>query len=167
MHTTEPRVDAALVRPNPATTRLPLPPDLAGLGLLRGLLRCRQTEGDEVLHTGLVHDLAELLELLDDGEISPFALGMHSRRVVEQLVQHSLVDQGKQRVSLFVGINLLRQRGVDPWLVSCLHQIRAFGNWMVHPQGPGRRRQVELADVLAVLAALQRVLADYPWEQEL
>ena len=159
-------IDTALVRPNPATTRLQLPPDLAGLGHLPSLLRRRQAQGDEDLPTGLVHDLAELLELLDDEEISPFALGMHSRRAVEQLVQHSLGELGGQRVSLFVGINLLRQRGVDPWLISCLHQIRAFGNWMVHPQGPGRRRHVELADVLSVLAALQRVLADYPWEQE-
>jgi hypothetical protein len=36
---------------------------------------------------------------------------------------------------------------------------------MVHPQGPGRRRKVKVADVLAVLASLQCVLADYPWEQ--
>jgi len=159
-------IDAALVRPNPATTRLPLPQDLAGLGHLPGLLRRSQEQVGASLPHGLLHDLAELLELLDQEEISPFALGMHSRRVVEQLVQHRLDDLQDQRVSLFVGINLLRQRGVDPWLISCLHQIRCFGNWMVHPQGPGQRRRVELADVLAVLASLQRVLADYPWEQE-
>ena len=86
--------------------------------------------------------------------------------MVEHLVQHSLADLKEPNVPLFVGINLLRQRGVDPWLISCLHQIRSFGNWMVHPQGPGQRRRIEVADVLAVLASLQRVLADYPWEQE-
>jgi len=159
-------IDAALVRPAPATTRLPLPQGLAGLGQLPALLRRGQEQVGEALPHGLIHDLAELLDLLDEEEISPFALGMHSRRVVEQLVQHRLDDLQDQRVSLFVGINLLRQRGVDPWLISCLHQIRCFGNWMVHPQGPGQRRRVELADVLAVLASLQRVLADYPWEQE-
>jgi hypothetical protein len=159
-------IDAALVRPTPATTRLPLPQGLAGLGQLPSLLRRGQEQVGASLPHGLLHDLAELLELLDDEEISPFALGMHSRRVVEQLVQHSLSDLKEQNVPLFVGINLLRQRGVDPWLISCLHQIRSFGNWMVHPQGPGQRRRVELADVLAMLASLQRVLADYPWEQE-
>lgn len=91
---------------------------------------------------------------------------MHSRRVVEQLVQHTVADPAQPSLPLFVGINLLRERGVDPWLISCLHQIRCFGNWMVHPQGAGQRRRVEVADVLAVLASLQRVLADYPWEQE-
>ena len=158
-------IDAALVRPTPATARLTLPQDLAGLGDLPRLLRRGQEQVGEALPHGLLHDLAELLELLDQEEISPFALGMHSRRVVEQLVQHRLADLPQPSVPLFVGINLLRQRGVDPWLISCLHQIRSFGNWMVHPQGPGQRRQVELADVLAVLASLQRVLADYPWEQ--
>lgn len=158
-------IDAALVRATPATTRLPLPQGLAGLGQLPHLLRRGQEQVGASLPHGLLHDLAELLELLDDDEISPFALGMHSRRVVEQLVQHSLADLAQPNVPLFVGINLLRQRGVDPWLISCLHQIRSFGNWMVHPQGPGQRRRVELADVLAVLASLQRVLADYPWEQ--
>ena len=158
-------IDAALVRATPATTRLPLPQGLAGLGQLPHLLRRGQEQVGASLPHGLLHDLAELLELLDEEEISPFALGMHSRRVVEQLVQHSLADLAQPNVPLFVGINLLRQRGVDPWLISCLHQIRSFGNWMVHPQGPGQRRRVELADVLAVLASLQRVLADYPWEQ--
>jgi hypothetical protein len=159
-------IDAALVRPTPASSRLPLPKDLAGLGQLPVLLRQGQEQQGEALPDGLLHDLAELLELLDEPEISPFALGMHSRRVVEQLVQHTLADLQDERVSLFVGINLLRQRGVDPWLISCLHQIRCFGNWMVHPQGPGQRRKVEVADVLAVLASLQRVLAEVPWEQE-
>lgn len=159
-------IDAALVRPTPATTRLPLPQDLAGLGQLPGLLRRSQEQVGASLPHGLLHDLAELLELLDQEEISPFALGMHSRRVVEQLVQHTVADPAQPSLPLFVGINLLRQRGVDPWLISCLHQIRCFGNWMVHPQGAGQRRRVEVADVLAVLASLQRVLADYPWEQE-
>ena len=158
-------IDAALVRPNPATTRLPLPEALPGLSPLQGLLRRSQAQTDETLPNSLIHDLAELLNLLNGAEISPFALGMHSRRVVEQLVQHSLADSGRERVPLAAGINLLRQREVDPWLISCMHQVRTFGNWMVHPQGPSRQRQVELADVLAVLAALQRVLADYPWEQ--
>lgn len=158
-------IDAALVRPTPASARLPLPEGLAGLGQLPQLLRQSQGQVGEALPDGLLHDLAELLELLDEPEISPFALGMHSRRVVEQLVQHSLAEVN-ETVPLFVGINLLRQRGVDPWLISCLHQIRCFGNWMVHPQGPGQRRRVEVADVLAVLASLQRVLAEYPWEQE-
>ena len=157
-------IDAALVRPTPASARLPLPEGLAGLGQLPQLLRQSQGQVGEALPDGLLHDLAELLELLDEHEISPFALGMHSRRVVEQLVQHSLVEVN-ETVPLFVGINLLRQRGVDPWLISCLHQIRCFGNWMVHPQGAGQQRRVELADVLAVLASLQRVLADYPWHQ--
>lgn len=159
-------IDAALLRPIPASSRLPLPQGLAGLGQLPTLLRRGQEQLGEALPHGLIHDLAELLELLDEEEISPFALGMHSRRVVEQLVQYSLADLNQQRVSLFVGINLLRQRGLDPWLISCLHQIRSFGNWMVHPQGPGQRRRVDVADVLAVLASLQRVLTDYPWEQE-
>lgn len=159
-------IDAALLRPIPASSRLSLPQGLAGLGQLPTLLRRGQEQLGEALPHGLIHDLAELLELLDEEEISPFALGMHSRRVVEQLVQYSLADLNQQRVSLFVGINLLRQRGLDPWLISCLHQIRSFGNWMVHPQGPGQRRRVDVADVLAVLASLQRVLTDYPWEQE-
>ena len=158
-------IDVALIRSNPVSARLPLPQGLAGLGQLPELLRRGQMQVGEALPHGLLHDLAELLELLDEPEISPFALGMHSRRVVEKLVQHSLIDV-RERVSLFVGIKLLRQRNVDPWLISCLHQIRCFGNWMVHPQGPGQRRRVEVADVLAVLASLQRVLAEYPWEQE-
>ena len=57
----------------------------------------------------------------------------------------------------------LRDRGADPWLISCLHQVRCFGNWMGHPPRGGRGRSEELHDLLAVLSSLQRVLQDYPW----
>lgn len=104
-------IDAALVRPTPATTRLPLPQGLAGLGQLPHLLRRGQEQVGASLPHGLLHDLVELLELLDEEEISPFALGMHSRRVVEQLVQHSLADLNESRVSLFVGIQSVAPAG--------------------------------------------------------
>lgn len=61
------------------------------------------------------------------------------------------------------GIRLLAKRGADRWLISCLHQVRCFGNWMGHPQREGQQRHIQLVDVLAVLSALQRVLEDYPW----
>ncbi len=155
-------IDAALNRPDSQSTRLQLPSELPGLDSLQRLLRdTNRAEAAE--HSSLRQDLQELLSLLRSQEISPIALGIHCRRVVEQLVQQSLLSHAAQRVNLFSGIHQLRDRNVDPWVISCLHQVRAFGNWMSHPQGMGRHRPVELSDVLAMLSALQRVLADYPW----
>jgi hypothetical protein len=80
------------------------------------------------------------------------------------LVLHSLRDVPHQgRLNLYGGIRQLRKRGANRWLISCLDQVREFGNWMGHPQADGQQRQVQLYDVLAVLSSLQRVLEEYPW----
>ena len=105
-------------------------------------------------------DLAELEYLLNGMETTAVALGFHGRRLVEQLVKQQL---GWTPGTLFEGIQALSRQGLNPWIVSCLHQVRIFGNWMGHPSPPGQRRSVAPVDVSAMLMALQRVLEDYPW----
>ena len=156
-------IDTWLGRPYSQTTRFELPQELPGLERLNGLLN--ELKRDQYSdNLSLNHDLEELLTLLRSEEISPIALGMHSRRVVEQLVLQTLGPSGiASNLSLYSGINELRRQGVDPWVISCLHQVRVFGNWMGHPQGNERKRNVEIHDVLAMLSALQRVLSEFPW----
>ncbi len=105
-------------------------------------------------------DIAELQHLLRGLETTAVALGFHGRRLVERLVRERL---GLSRGSLYTGIQALSRQDLDPWILSCLHQVRVFGNWMGHPSPPGRRRAVTLTDVTAMLMALQRLLEDYPW----
>jgi hypothetical protein len=156
-------IDSALDRVDPQDLRIDLPSVLPGLERLDGLLRDRVDPRKEH-SSALAHDLSELLEILRARQIAPIALGIHARRVVEQLVLHSLRDIPTERkLNLAGGIRMLRKRGANRWLTSCLDQVREFGNWMGHPQEPAHQRPVELCDVLAVLSALQRVLEDYPW----
>lgn len=156
-------IDTALERVDPQNLRLELPASLPGLERLDGLLRDRVDPRKEH-SSSLAHDLSELLALLRAREIAPIALGIHARRVVEQLVLHSLRDvTPRRRLTLHSGIRLLSQRGAHRWLISCLDQVREFGNWMGHPQSAAQQRPVQLCDVLAMLSALQRVLEDYPW----
>lgn len=105
-------------------------------------------------------DVDELLHLLRCGPVTAMALGMHSRRLVERLVCQRL---GWRRVTLYQGLQSLARAELDPWLLSCLHQVRVFGNWMGHPSPPGQRRAVSPSDAIAMLTALLRVLEDYPW----
>jgi hypothetical protein len=105
-------------------------------------------------------DLAELEHLLSGMETTAVALGFHGRRLVEQLVRQRL---GWTQGTLYEGIQSLSRDGLNPWIGSCLHQVRVFGNWMGHPSPPGQRRSVTAVDVSAMLMALQRVLEDYPW----
>lgn len=156
-------IDAALDRVDPQDRRIALPTLLPGLERLDGLLRDRVDPRQEH-STALEHDLSELLEILRARQIAPIALGIHARRVVEQLVLHSLRHvPTERRLTLAGGIRLLRKRGANRWLTSCLDQVREFGNWMGHPQEAAHQRPVQLCDVMAVLSALQRVLEDYPW----
>jgi hypothetical protein len=123
------------------------------LGLLRGFGR---------LHPQLVADvdLSELSHLLASDQVTPVALGMHSRRLVERMVRHHL---GWRRGGLYQGLQALQRRDLSPWLLSCLHQVRVFGNWMGHPSPPEKRQSVTPVDLATMLAALHRVLESYPW----
>lgn len=105
-------------------------------------------------------DVNELIQLLASGSTTAIALGLHGRRLVEHLVLQRL---GWRRGTLYQGIQALNRMDLDPWLISCLHQVRVFGNWMGHPSHSGRSRAVNRSDLTAMLSALLRVLEDYPW----
>ena len=156
-------IDAALERVDPQGMKVALPRDVPGLHRLGGLLNDWSMPANAQTPS-LTNDMSELLALLRTEQVSPISLGILARRVVEQLVIQRVAEEGMTEcLNLNTGIHALRKRGADPWLISCLHQVRCFGNWMGHPPRGGRGRSVELHDLLAVLSALQRVLQDYPW----
>ena len=153
------RIDAELGRYPSARELLRLPETggsfLELLAILEGF--CRRHPDTEVSQ-----DVAELRHLLGGLETTAVALGLHGRRLVERLVRQRLGWRSRS-FSLYQGIQALNRQELDPWIISCLHQVRVFGNWMGHPSRTGQRRAVALTDVTAMLAALQRVLEDYPW----
>ena len=156
-------IDRRIQRKDPHHTLVELPQDLAALESLRHLCRC-VLEDDSLKRLRVAADLTELIQLLQSDQVSPISLGLHSRRLLERLVAHCLHQCGdQQQRGLNSGIQQLRSLGLDPWLLSCMHQVRTFGNWMGHPQDTGRSRRVEQHDVLAMLCSLRRILADYPW----
>lgn len=156
-------IDRTIQRKDPHHTLVELPRDLDALESLRHLCRC-VLEDDSLKRLRVAADLTELIQLLQSDQVSPISLGLHSRRLLERLVTHCLHQCGdQQQRGLNNGIQQLRSLGLDPWLLSCMHQVRTFGNWMGHPQDTGRSRRVEQHDVLAMLCSLQRILADYPW----
>jgi Domain of unknown function (DUF4145) len=123
------------------------------LALLKGLVRCHpQLEAHA--------DVSELAHLLTAAEVSPVALGMQGRRLVEILVNQRL---GWRRGSLYRAIRELSRQEIHPWIITCLHQVRVFGNWMVHPASPTQRKSVSQDDIGAMLTALVCVLEGYPW----
>jgi len=156
-------IDSALGRTTVQQFRLALRTNLPGIVEMEGVLQ-RWSGGRATAPDALAHDFNELLTLLRAQEVSPIALGIHARRVVEGLVLQQLAGESDaHRLNLNRGIHRLGEQGADRWLISCLHQVRCFGNWMGHPSPDGTSRPVQLHDVLAMLSALQRVLEDYPW----
>lgn len=105
-------------------------------------------------------DINELQYLLAATSISPVALGMHCRRLVERLVCHQL---GRRSIGLYQGLRCLAEQGVSPWTISCLHQVRVFGNWMGHPSEPEHRQIVTELDLISTMTALHRALEAFPW----
>lgn len=83
---------------------------------------------------------------------------------MEGLVLRRLAGENDDHwLNLNQGIRRLGAQGADRWLISCLHQVRCFGNWMGHPFSDDDPRPLQLHDVLAMLCTSQRVLEDYPW----
>lgn len=156
-------IDSALGRSRRDPFHLDLQGSLPGLEALADRMQ-RWDHGGRSSPSTLSHDIRALITLLRSEQVSPIALGIHARRVVEQLVLQDLAEEPDvERLTLHRGIQRLQQKGIDRWLISCLHQVRCFGNWMGHPPGNSDARPVQQHDVLAMLAALQRVLEDYPW----
>ena len=156
-------IDRAIQRQDPHHTLIERPVDLASLDHLRRLLR-GLLEDESLKPLRITPDLGELLRMLESDELSPISLGMHARRLLERLVSHNLRCQGDQELrGLNQGIQKLRLLGMDPWLLSCMHQVRTFGNWMGHPQDTGSNRRIGQHDVIAMLCSLRRVLSEYPW----
>ncbi len=108
----------------------------------------------------IASDVNELQHLLAATSISPVALGLHCRRLVERLVRHQL---GGRSTGLYRGLRCLADKGVSPWTISCLHQVRVFGNWMGHPSEPEHRQSVTELDLITTLTALHRALEAFPW----
>jgi len=151
------QIDQELQR-NPSERQLL---DLAGPALgPQELLSALQSFSRRHPELDVEGDVAELLHQLGGLQTTAVALGLHGRRLVERLVRQRL---GWRRGTLYQGLQVLARQEVNPWILSCLHQVRVFGNWMGHPSRNGERRAVTLTDVTAMLAALQRVLEDYPW----
>ena len=156
-------IDRAIHRQDPHHTLIERPGDLASLDHLRRLLR-GFLDDESLKPLRITPDLSELLRLLESEEFSPISLGMHARRLLERLVSHNLRSQGDHEIrGLNQGIQKLRLFGIDPWLLSCMHQVRTFGNWMGHPQDTGSNRKIGQHDVIAMLCSLRRVLSEYPW----
>lgn len=156
-------IDRAIHRKDPHHTLIDLPENLTGMDSLRRLMR-GFLEDETLTSLRINPDLGELLRLLESEEVSPISLGLHSRRLLERLVIHSLHSAGeREHRGLNQGIQKLRTLGLDPWMLSCMHQVRTFGNWMGHPQEAGSSRRVGQQDVVAMLCSLRRVLAEYPW----
>lgn len=157
-------IDSTLGRGTSQQFRVALPANLPGITEMEDVLRRWGSGHEASAPDALVHDINELLILLRGEEVSPIALGIHARRVVEGLVLQRLAGENDaHRLNLNKGIRRLGEQGADRWLVSCLHQVRCFGNWMGHPSTDNDPRPVQLHDVLAMLCALQRILEDYPW----
>lgn len=156
-------IDRAIQRQDPHHTLIERPGDSASLDHLRRLLH-GLLEDESLKPLRITSDLSELLRLLESDEFSPISLGMHARRLMERLVRHNLRSQGDDELrGLNQGIQKLRLLGIDPWLLSCMHQVRTFGNWMGHPQDAGSNRRIGQHDVIAMLCSLRRVLSEYPW----
>ncbi len=123
------------------------------LAVLDGLARLHPQLADQI-------DMGELHFQISSGSVSPVALGLHGRRLVERLVRDQL---GWRRGTLYQGLQALQRTDISPWIMGCLHQVRIFGNWMCHPSKPSQRQAVQLSDVAAMLLSLKRVIEDFPW----
>jgi predicted transcriptional regulator YheO len=100
-----------------------------------------------------------LIAKIQTEELRFFELGILCRKLLEILIPHiSRIDSGKN-VSLYEHVNELKSKNVAAWMITYMHTIRVFGNFVAHGDASDEfPAQMEKSDVVVFSHALNRFL---------
>lgn len=106
--------------------------------------------------------LNELIDKIRDKNIRFFEFGILGRKLLEFLLSNisSLPSEGY--VSVFEYINELKANNVADWMITYLHTLRVFGNFLAHNTAPHTiPNQMNKSDIVVFTFALDRFLDFY------
>jgi hypothetical protein len=126
--------------------------------ILIKLLRI-QNSNTRFLNTKTINNL---IEKIQNQDLRFFELGILCRKLVELLIADISSLKSDKYISLFEYISDLKSRNVADWMITYIHTLRVFGNFVAHEdQSNDIPGQMEKTDILVFSFALNRFLDFY------
>jgi hypothetical protein len=106
---------------------------------------------------GKMRGLDELSYRITKPDIRFYELGILSRRAMESILK-SLLASNRQ-MTLNEMVNELHRFKLSSWMLTYMHTVRSFGNFLAHDSGENQRKgQLSREDILFFAHALDRFL---------
>jgi O-acetyl-ADP-ribose deacetylase (regulator of RNase III) len=106
--------------------------------------------------------LNELISKIRDKNIRFFEFGILGRKLLEFLLSDISNIHKEGYVSVFEYINELKSRKVADWMITYLHTLRVFGNFLAHNTAPNTvPNKMNKSDIVVFTFALDRFLDFY------
>ncbi|WP_027137218.1 DUF4145 domain-containing protein [Gaetbulibacter saemankumensis] len=106
--------------------------------------------------------IKNLIGKISNRNLRFFELGILCRKLEELLLSDISDLKSDSYISLFEYINDLKSKNVADWMITYLHTLRVFGNFMAHEgESSDIPSQMEKTDVIVFTYALNRLLDFY------
>ena len=106
--------------------------------------------------------ITELIEKIKDKKLRFFEFGILGRKLLEFLLSNSSNLPKEGFVSVFEYINELKSNNVADWMITYLHTLRVFGNFLAHNStSVNKPNQMNKNEIIVFTFALDRFLDFY------
>lgn len=106
--------------------------------------------------------ISNLIDKIYNQELRFFELGILSRKLVEVLLADISTLKSDKYISIFDQISDLKSKNVADWMITYIHTLRVFGNFVAHAESSNEvPNQMEKTDILVFSYALDRFLDFY------
>lgn len=106
--------------------------------------------------------ITNLITKINNKTLRFFEMGILCRKLTELLLADISDLKSETYISLFDYINGLKSKNVADWMITYMHTLRVFGNFMAHEgESTNIPSQMEKTDVIVYTHALNRLLDFY------
>jgi hypothetical protein len=103
-----------------------------------------------------------LIQKIQDRELRFFELGIFTRKLLESMVPELSHLKSDRYIPLYEHLNELKSKNVAEWMITYLHTLRVFGNFLAHEEKPSEiPKHIEKKDIVVFTYALNRFLDFY------
>ena len=103
-----------------------------------------------------------LIDKISNKKLRFFELGILCRKLLELLIPEISELKSDKYIPLYLHLNELKSKNVADWMITYLHTLRVFGNFVAHEDEskeiPGH---MEIADIIVFSHAMNRFLDFY------
>ena len=108
------------------------------------------------------NSINELIEKIQDKKLRFFELAILGRKLLELLLSDLSNLNSDTPITVYEHINNLKSNNVADWMISYLHTLRIFGNFVAHNSSSNTiPNQMNKNDIIVFTYALDRFLEFY------